>query len=66
MEQKERTFVLEDYAGIPTSVPESKIPEFLKSQAELKRKIEAGEIPDPMQEEDDFSDILQIFKKKDN
>ena len=67
MEQKERRFLMEDYAGTPTSVLESKIPEFLKSQAELRRKIDAGEIPDPMQEGDDeFADILRIFKKKDN
>ena len=66
-EKKERIFVMEDYAGTPTSVLESKIPEFLKSQAELRRKIDAGEIPDPRDEMDDeFADIFRIFKKEDS
>ena len=66
-EKKERIFVMEDYAGTPTSVLESKIPEFLKSQAELRRKIDAGEIPDPKEKMDEeFADIFRIFKKEDN
>ena len=66
-EKKDRIFVMEDYAGTPTSVLESKIPEFLKSQAELRRKIDAGEIPDPKEKMDEeFADIFRIFKKEDN
>jgi len=46
-EQKERLFLMNDYAGRATSVPGSQVEQWSKLQDELAEKLRRGEIPDP-------------------
>lgn len=45
--KKERLFLMNDYAGRATSVPESQVEGWSKLQDELEAKLKRGEIPDP-------------------
>ena len=42
-EANERMVMLQDWQGVPASVPESAAEAWIKRQAELKRRAEAGE-----------------------
>ena len=67
-EANERMVMLQDWQGVPASVPESAAEAWIKRQAELKRRAEAGEpmlTPEEEAEEQRFlAGSLEWFQRR--